>query len=168
MLQVIIKYSVLAFCGSIAPAIVINIEKRLLLWAGLGGSLGYIVAMVLNGGSPALNVNQIFVGTVVVGIYSECMAKALKAPSTVFCIPGIFPLVPGITAYQTIQSLADNKIQEASALGISTIFKAFTIAFGIMIVTALFRFVRKSRLFNKRKKNAASADTAPPPEAPPA
>jgi uncharacterized membrane protein YjjB (DUF3815 family) len=140
-----IKFFILAFVGSIAPAIVINIERRLLLWAGLGGALGYCVALAFNPASLSLSVFQIFVGTIVIGLYSEIMAKNLKAPSTVFCIPGIFPLVPGITAYQTMQSLVENKTQDAAVYALKTVFSAFTIAFGIMIVTALFRFVRKFR-----------------------
>jgi uncharacterized membrane protein YjjB (DUF3815 family) len=140
-----IELFILAFVGSIAPAMVINIEKRVLLWAGLGGALGYCVALSFNPSSLSLSVPQIFVGTIVVGLYSEIMAKYLKTPSTVFCIPGIFPLVPGITAYQTMQSLVENNTKEATAYGLNTIFSAFTIAFGIMIVTALFRFVRKIR-----------------------
>lgn len=138
-----VKFFILAFIGSIAPAIAINIEKRLLLWAGLGGALGFCVALAFNPYSLSLSIGQIFVGTMVVGIYSELMAKHLKAPSTVFCAPGIFPFVPGIAAYQTMRSLVDNNIQEAAVHALNTILKAFTIAFGIMIVTAVFRYIRK-------------------------
>lgn len=59
----------------------------------------------------------------------------------VFYIPEVFPLVPGVTAYQTMQSLVENKTQEAATHGLNTVVKAFTIAFGIMIITAVFRFV---------------------------
>jgi uncharacterized membrane protein YjjB (DUF3815 family) len=139
-----IKYFILAFIGSVAPAIVINIERRVLIWAGLGGALGFCIALSFNPASLSFSIPQIFCGTVVVGIYSEIMAKVHKTPSTVFLIPGIFPLVPGIAAYQTMQSLVENNTQQAAAYALNTIFKAFTIAFGIMIVTALFRFFRKA------------------------
>jgi uncharacterized membrane protein YjjB (DUF3815 family) len=144
------KYFVLAFIGSIAPAIVVNIEKRLLLWAGLGGALGYCVALLFNPYTPSFSISQIFIGTVIVGVYSELMARYLKAPATVFCIPGIFPFVPGANAYQTVQSLAENNLNQAAVFGLNTVFKAFTIAFGIMMVTAFFRLVRKK---NKRREN---------------
>lgn len=137
------KSFILAFVGSVAPAMVINIEKRLLHWAGLGGALGYCIALSVNPLSGSLGVAQIFVGTVFVGIYSELMAKHLKAPATVFCVPAIIPLVPGVSAYQTMQSLVANNSQEASGYAVNTIFKAFTIAFGIMIVSAVFRFFGK-------------------------
>jgi uncharacterized membrane protein YjjB (DUF3815 family) len=143
MITIFIKYFILSFVGSIAPAIVLNIEKRSLLWAGLGGALGFCIALSFNPYSNVLSVFQIFIGTVAVGVYSELMAEYLKKPSTIFTIPGIFPLVPGITAYQTVQSLAENKPQEAAAFAINTVLKAFTIAFGIMIITAVFRLIRR-------------------------
>ncbi|NLM75598.1 MAG: threonine/serine exporter [Clostridiaceae bacterium] len=138
-----IKNFILAFLGSIAPAIAMNIEKRLLLWTGLGGSVGYCIAYALNTSAPSLSISQIFIGTVTVAIFSELMAKKLKAPATVFCVPGIFPFLPGIAAYQTIQSLVENNVQKAVRHAVDTLFKAFTIAFGILIVTALFRLIRK-------------------------
>lgn len=140
----IVIYLILAFLGSIAPAIVLNIEKRLLLWAGLSGMLGFLVLMIINPDIQSFSVSQIFAGTLAVGIYSEFMAIRLRAPSTVFMIPGIFPLVPGITAYKTIQALAGNQTGEAALLAVDTVTKAFSIAFGMMLVTALFRFIRKA------------------------
>lgn len=145
MIILFAKSFVLAFIGSVAPAMVLNIEKRFLHWAGLGGALGYLIALSVNPLSGSLSVMQIFVGTVIVGVYSELMAKYQKAPATVFCVPGIIPLVPGVSAYQTMQSLVANNMQEVSGYAINTIFKAFTIAFGIMIVSAVFRFVGKIR-----------------------
>lgn len=143
MIILFLKSFILAFAGSVAPAMVLNIERHLLHWAGLGGALGYCIALAANPFSGSLSVAQIFVGTVIVGIYSEVMARSMKAPATVFCIPGIIPLVPGVSAYQTMQSLVSNNFSEASTYAVNTIFKSFTIAFGIMIVSAVVRFIGK-------------------------
>jgi len=145
MMVQFIRNFILSFLGSIAPSIAMNIEKRLLLWTGLGGAVGYSIAFALNTSAASLSVSQTFAGAVAVAVYSELMAKKLKAPATVFCVPGIIPFLPGIAAYQTIQSLVENNIQKAAGHAVDTMFKAFTIAFGIMIVTALFRLIRKKR-----------------------
>ena len=79
----ILKYLALAFLGSIAPAIAINIEKRLLLWAGVGGMLGVLTALLVNPSSFSFSISQIFAGAIIIGLYSELMAKIMKAPSTV-------------------------------------------------------------------------------------
>ena len=141
MIQSFIKYSILAFIGSIAPAMVMNIEKRVLLWAGLGGMLGFCTAFAFNPSTLFFGMLQIFAGTLV-------------NPSTVFCISGIFPLVPGISAYQTMKFLVENNLNKAAFYAVDTALKAFTIAFGIMIVTALFRFIRRTRRKEDKAREA--------------
>lgn len=84
------KNFILAFLGSIAPAIAMNIEKRLLLWTGLGGSVGYCIAYALNTSAPSLSISQIFIGTVTVAIFSELMAKKLKARLLFFVFRAYF------------------------------------------------------------------------------
>jgi uncharacterized membrane protein YjjB (DUF3815 family) len=93
---------------------------------------------------------------VAVGVYSEAAAIILKSPATIFSIPGIFPLVPGIAAYTTVQYIAENKLASAANEAITTAASAGAIAFGIMVVYAVFRYssrIRKLRnRFNKLKK----------------
>ncbi|NJD03305.1 MAG: threonine/serine exporter, partial [Ruminiclostridium sp.] len=76
-----------------------------------------------------------------VGVFSEIMARILKLPSTVFSIPGIFPLVPGIAAYETIQFLLSDMPREAGGKMVETLTAAGAIAFGIFLVTAFFRMI---------------------------
>lgn len=128
----------LAFVGSFCAGFLFNIKGSKLLWAGLSGMVGWIVyASVLTvTGQLFLSV---FAGAVAVGVFSEIMARILKMPATVFSIPGIFPLVPGIAAYETIQFLLSDKMREAGGKMVETIAGAGAIAFGILLVTALFK-----------------------------
>lgn len=148
MIPLLIKYFILSFLGSFAPSMIMNIEKSLLLWAGLGGALGYCIPYLF-GTSASLSIAQTFAGALIVGIYSELMAKYHETPATAFSVPGIYPLVPGIAAYQTMQSIVENRIQEAVVYGINTTVKAFAIAFGIMLVSALFRLVKNKKNISK-------------------
>ncbi len=136
---------VLAFVGSFCAGFLFNIKGSKLLWAGLSGMVGWIVyASVLTvTGQLFLSV---FAGAVAVGVFSEIMARILKMPATVFSIPGIFPLVPGIAAYETIQFLLSDKLREAGGKMVETIAGAGAIAFGILLVTALFKLA-----FSKHK-----------------
>lgn len=148
MIPLLIKYFLLSFLGSLAPSMIMNTEKRLLLWAGLGGALGYCIPYILNV-YASFGIAQTFAGALIIGLYSELMAKYKETPATVFSIPGIYPLVPGIAAYQTIQSIVENRIQDAIFYGINTVVKAFAIAFGIMIVSSLFRSIRSKKNTSK-------------------
>jgi len=135
--------AILSFIGSTTSGLSFNIRGRKLIFAGFSGFIGYIVYALL----LKLTVHYIFailVGAVAVGLYSEIAARLLKAPSTVFSIPGILPLVPGITAYEMMQSIMGNDLMRALEKMIETVEGAGAIAFGIMIVTAVFRFIFKT------------------------
>jgi uncharacterized membrane protein YjjB (DUF3815 family) len=84
-----------------------------------------------------------FAGSFAVGIYSELMARKLKTPANQFSIPGIFPLVPGISAYNTIRYIVEQNENAAYSKGTLTIAVAGAIAFGIMLSSTTFRFVSK-------------------------
>ncbi|WPC44506.1 threonine/serine exporter family protein [Clostridium sp. JS66] len=137
-----IKQILLAFLGSIFPVILFNIDRKKIIWAGFCGAIGWAayLAAYKYTYSP---VSSSFVGAFFVGIYSELMARILKTPAVQFSIPGIFPLVPGITAYTTINSIVEQKYSLASSEGMQTVAVGGAIAFGIMLSTTAFRFISK-------------------------
>ena len=138
LLHLLIPFA-LAFAGSTIPAIVLHVERRLLPWAGLCGGVGYLVAVLVTPGFGIPGYLQVFLGTVVVGLLSEMFARVFKTPALTFCIPAIFPLVPGIGAYQTMQLMVSSQWEKAAASGVSTAAATFSIAFGLMLVSAFFR-----------------------------
>jgi uncharacterized membrane protein YjjB (DUF3815 family) len=138
------KELLLAFAGSFCAGLLFNVRGKRLVWTGLSGTSGwmvYILVLSMNGRV----ILSIFAGAVAVGIFSETAARVVKAPSTIFSIPGIFPIVPGIAAYESIQFLVENKLPEAGGKIVETLSGAGAIAFGILMVTALFRLLSKKR-----------------------
>ncbi len=135
---------ILAFLGSFCAALVFNIKGYKLLYSGLSGVSGWLVytwMLYLTDHS----ILAIFLGAAAVGIYSESAARLLKAPSTIFSIPGIFPIVPGIAAYETIQLMTANELFKAGGKLVETLAGAGAIAFGILLVTAVFRLASKPK-----------------------
>lgn len=135
---------IFAFIGSVCPGILFNIDRKKLLWTGLSGTLGWM-AYIWTYGITGKTVFSTFIGAVIVGLYSESMARILKSPATVFSISGMFPLVPGIGAYTTVQFIVENKLSNAAGKGIETVASAAAIAFGIMLVSAVFRIILRLR-----------------------
>ncbi len=139
MIQVVI-----AFFGSIFPAILFNIDRRKIGWAGLSGALGWLVyILVFNNTGNAISAT--FIGALAVGCYSEALARRLKTPAFEFLIPGIFPLVPGFTAYTSLRYIVENNISQAFSKGILALAVGGSIGFGIMLSTAIFKFITKVR-----------------------
>jgi uncharacterized membrane protein YjjB (DUF3815 family) len=147
-----LKQIVLAFFGSVFPVILFNIDRRKIGWAGLCGVLGWVTYNIIYEKSHNPIIAS-FIGAFVVGMYSEFMARRLKTPASMFSIPGIFPLVPGITAYNTIRFIASNNQTEAYSKGLQTIAVGGAIGFGIMLASTTVRFVT---IIRKRKMNIKS------------
>ncbi|NLM45132.1 MAG: threonine/serine exporter [Clostridiales bacterium] len=143
----------LAFFGSFFPAILFNTEKKNLGWAGVSGLVGWTVYKVLTylTGMPVL---ATFFGAAAIGFYSEIMARRLKTPASVLSISGMYPLVPGITAYLVVENIVTGNLSAALNKGIETLSYAGAIAFGIMFVTTSMQFQAKYKEFFKRKKKS--------------
>jgi uncharacterized membrane protein YjjB (DUF3815 family) len=137
-----IKQILLAFLGSIFPVILFNIDRKKIIWTGFCGAIGW--AMYLTVYKYTFSpVSASFAGAFSVGVYSELMARKLKTPAVQFSIPGIFPLVPGITAYTTINNIVEQNYSLAYSKGMQTIAVGGAIAFGIMLSSTTFRFISK-------------------------
>lgn len=145
-----IKQIVLAFLGSIFPVILFNIDRKKIIWTGFSGAIGWAVYLVVNNtaNSPII---ASFLGTFALGIYSEIMARKLKTPAIEFSIPGIFPLVPGITAYQTISCIVNHNYTQGFSKGMLTLGVGGAIGFGLMLSSTSFRFmsrIKDDKLYN--------------------
>lgn len=142
------KQIVLAFFGSIFPVILFNIDRKKIIWTGFCGAIGWVtyLAVYKYTVSP---VSASFAGSFVVGVYSELMARKLRTPAVQFSIPGIFPLVPGITAFNTINYIVEQNYSAAYSKGMQTVAVAGAIAFGIMLSSTTFRFISKLMMSKK-------------------
>ncbi|SHJ01458.1 threonine/serine exporter family protein [Lutispora thermophila] len=142
------KGIILAFLGSFCPALLFNIEKNKLIWAGICGATGWTVYNSIYSYSGN-KIYAAFIASVVISLISEIMAKLLKTPATVFNVPSLFPIVPGVSAYYTILYIIENDLTAAAYKGIETLGIAGAIAFGIILVSTIFRYI------NTRKRRKA-------------
>ena len=152
----LIKMTLLSFLGSVFPVILFNIDRRKIIWCGLAGGiswLGYSFALSQTGNSIIAS----FVGAVVVNLYSELMARIIHTPASMFYIPGIFPLVPGVLAYSSITSFLEKDYSSALNNGILTVFIGAAISFGIMISSSLMKSLSKI----KKDGAVSKGDTSP-------
>ncbi len=141
----------LAFLGSYCPAVLFNIERKNLFWAGLCGAAGwtaYKTAYTFMENSML----SVFIAAIVISVMSEAMAKIFKTPSTVFYIPSLYPIVPGISAYHTVLYIIDKRITEATYKGLETLGSAGAIAFGILLVSTVFRYINTQNLMIRENR----------------
>ncbi|MBQ2061306.1 MAG: threonine/serine exporter family protein [Oscillospiraceae bacterium] len=125
-----------AFFGGLGVALLFGMRSRHLLPAAIGGVLAWGVYL----GVDAL-IHSDFLACLVASafavIYAEMMARWRKTPATLFVIPGIVPLVPGSSLYNTMSCVVRGEMAGAKNYGTKTLLCALAIAAGISIVTAL-------------------------------
>ncbi|MCB0170687.1 MAG: threonine/serine exporter family protein [Anaerolineae bacterium] len=97
-----------AFWSALAAlgfAILFNVPMRTLPACALGGALGHVtrtLCIQMIGLSPT---SATVFGATVVGFFGHYAAQRWQAPSTVFTVPGVIPMVPGSLAFQTMMDV---------------------------------------------------------------
>lgn len=135
MTEIIIQL-VTGMLGSLGFALMFGLKKQYLISAALGG--------LLNWGLYLLGMhwwNVIFFAGLLASafsaLYSEIMARVKKAPTTLFFITSIIPLIPGRALYYACSNAVIRNWAEAKSFANLTLQYALSIAAGACIVWAI-------------------------------
>lgn len=140
-----------AFIGTIAFALLFSIPRKDYLPAGVVGALGWgIYYVVTELGLQAVPAS--FLSTVAVVFLARYFAVIFQAPSTLFLIPGIFPLVPGGKIFWSVYYFMMGNSSEAMRSGYDAFRCAFVIVLGIMAVLHLPQKLFKSAAIWRRNR----------------
>ena len=133
---------IIASICSISFAILFNCPKKELISGGFCGGTGWLVYSIVQLFTSSVSLS-VLCAAITVGLLGEAFAHKNKRPATIFIVPGIIPLVPGYGLYYTMLKVIESGLQEASTIGIETIFAAISIASGLIISAALGKVFRK-------------------------
>ncbi len=124
----IIKDFITAFIASVSFAILFRVNKRHLLWAGIGSILTFAIYYALD--------DRLFLAAIVSAIftalYSEICARVHKAPTLVFLITGVIPTVPGRYLYNTMRCFVEGNLTEGGQYFLDTMTISLGIAAGVV------------------------------------
>ena len=131
---------VVAFVASVAFAVILKINRRHLLLAGVGAVCTYFIYGLMFHIMDSFFAAA-FISTAVAVIYAEILARVRKAPAIVYTLVAVIPTVPGGELYFTMRYLISNdmamcikKLTEALEIGLG-------IAGGIVTVSIVFGIV---------------------------
>lgn len=129
-------YASVATCGF---AIFFNTQKKMIVFNGLVGGIGWMVYLLLSQkyDNPFI---YAFFSAATVSFCAEILARKLKQAAIVIIIPGILPLIPGIGLYNTVYFVMEKKYIEAATSGTRAFIISTGIALGILVVSSLSRF----------------------------
>ena len=135
---------VASFFGAIGYACTFNTGSKRLIATGFGGLIGW-AAYLLTGYFMFSEPMKYFIAAIVINIYAEIMAVKEKAPSTVFLVSAIMPLVPGGMLYRTMRFAVTNEWGDFGKLGVETLSIALALALGMLIANSVIKSMRKRR-----------------------
>lgn len=128
----------ISFISSISFAILCNVPKGTVLTGGIIGMVGWMGywAIIRQDYSVFL---ASFVCAVILASASHIASVIFKKPMTVFFVPGLVPVVPGITFYEAFRSLIQGSYSEAGLIFLNVLYCAVGIASGLVIASSFFK-----------------------------
>lgn len=132
-----------AFIACVGFAFIFRVHHhpRFAVIGSLGGTLGWLVFLIC--GNFQNELISYFIAMTVVSLFAEMAARIYKAPATIFIIIGCFPLVPGRGIYQTMLYCTQGENTLFLDSFIHTIAISATLALAIMIVSTIFKVIKK-------------------------
>ena len=143
---------VAAFLGTMSFAVLFGVPRRYYIDAGICGTLGWLLYLILTRYSAFSPVETMFTATALVTMVALSQSTARKCPITVFLICGIFPLVPGAGIFWTSYNIVSNQLSDALQTGFGALKATVAIAFGILAVMEINGKGRIRQWIDKRKK----------------
>lgn len=126
----------IAFCGTMAFAVLFFVPARQYLACGLTGAAGWLVYTWMMQLQPSTVVASL-VAVLPLTALARLFSTRRKAPITLFLLCGIFPLVPGAGIYYTAYYFITGQTALMGEKGAETIKIAGALALGMVLVLSL-------------------------------
>lgn len=150
MIKESILQVIMAGIGTLGFSIYFRVREKNVAASTAAGIIGWAIYLLIFHFTEQLFLSN-FVAAFLVYLYAEIMARILKAPSNIFLIPGIIPLLPGGTLYYTMQAIVEGDRDTAVLQGTQTAIITVGIAAGIVVGTVLFYYIVRRSTEKKTK-----------------
>lgn len=125
-----------AAVGSAGFAFFFNAKKSQILCAAISGLLVSGMYLLLTNHYDNILLDNMLCAMFVT-TYAEIFARIMKAPSSVFLLPAIIPLVPGGFLYYAMYSMVTGVPGDAWQNANATLLTGLGIAMGILVVSVI-------------------------------
>ena len=141
--------------GTFGFSVLFNVRGKKLLLATLGGTLSWLLYLLLEYVVPN-EFTRYFFSSFFVGVYAEFFARVLKTPATTFLIPSIIPHIPGGALYHTMRYALEKQWSTCFWQAIYTLKLALGLALGIAAVLSILSVysVIVASVTRKKEKNS--------------
>ncbi|WP_367932803.1 threonine/serine exporter family protein [Enterocloster citroniae] len=135
-----------SFMAVLSFGIVLDLPKKYLGWSGVTGGVCWLVYLLIREETGSL-IFAAFLSGLSVALLGHILARILRAPVSVFLIPGILPLVPGTSIYNCVYNIIRSSREQSTYYLIETMQIAGAIAMAVFLMDSMFKMIK-----NKDKK----------------
>ena len=126
--------------GTFGFSVLLKVSKQKLIYTVLGGAISASLSyFLLQKGYGIFTAT--FFAMVAICIYSELLARIIKAPANIILLPSTIPLLPGGSLYYTVSYLLHSDKESFLIYAIETILTGAGIALGAIFISILITFI---------------------------
>ncbi|ERK56404.1 hypothetical protein HMPREF1983_01365 [Gemella bergeri ATCC 700627] len=136
----LLYHFVFSFISSVSFAILCDVPKKTLVTGGVIGAIGWCGYWEMWSHGQSVFMASLVCSLLLANISQICAIK-FKMPLTVYFIPGLVPVVPGVTIYDAFRTLLLDEYSNSAHIFLNSFYGAVGLAVGIIIADSLFRVI---------------------------
>ena len=141
---------IFSFISSITFGVLCNVPRRSLIAGGVIGMIGWMGYWGLSSNGIGVFLSSLFC-SLLLAYAGQIAAHLFKKPLTVFFVPGLVPVVPGITFYEAFKKLLLNEYTQSFYVFLDVAYCAVGITCGLVIASIIFKSTAAPLLQYTRK-----------------
>ncbi len=126
------------FAATFLYCIIMSLPKKALIVSSLSATVTYLIYRIVYLEADA-ELFGYLAASFFAAVSAEILARTCKMPVTIFVIPAIVPLVPGVGLYRSMLCLVRNDMSGFAFAGTRTLFISGIIAVTVAVVNASFK-----------------------------
>lgn len=132
-------FSFIASCGT---SVLYNIEKRLIIYCGVSGTVTWLTYYIFNTMFKFTAPVASLIALLCLTFFTRFLSKLAKVPSMMFNVSGIMPIVPGGLLFNTFNSLSEKHYEKALDYGFQAVLVGGAIAIGFILNEVVSKAIR--------------------------
>ena len=129
--------AIAAFVGTVGFSVIFGVPRKNYVQTAVVAAIGWTAYLLLVRYTVLGPAISTFVATVIVASLARAFASWFRTPSTVYLIPGVFPMIPGGGIFWTTFFLVSSRLGPALQSGMLALEVTAAIVLGIVLVSAL-------------------------------
>ena len=129
--------AIAAFVGTVGFSVIFGVPRKNYVQTAIVATIGWVAYLALFRFTVLGPAISTFVATVIVASLARIFASWFRTPSTIYLIPGVFPMIPGGGIFWTTFFLVSSRLGLALHAGMLALEVTAAIVLGIVLVSAL-------------------------------